>query len=89
MESLIWLHGVDWSLRLGKGDTLRNCWNIFSPCVMQKPALCATSTKLNLKDTVLDDIETNSFIALPGKGGCSMLMPSKLYVPTGGGISGL
>ena len=89
MESLIWLHGVNWSLRLGEGVTLKHCWNIFSPCVMQKSGLCATSTKLNLKDTVLDDVEMNSFIALPGKGGCSRLMPSKLYVPTRGGISGL
>ena len=83
MESLIWLHGMDWSLILGQGDTLENCWNILNACVMQKPGLCATSTKLNLKDTVLDDVEMNGFIVLPGKGGCSRLMPSKLCVPPG------
>ena len=82
MESLIWLHGVNWSLRLGKGVTLKHCWNIFSPCVMQKSGLCATSTKLNLKDTVLDDVEMNSFIALPGKGGHSGPVPSELCVLT-------
>ena len=45
--------------------------------------LC-TSTKLNLIDRVLDEVEQNSFIALPGKGAHSGLMPSKLCIPTQG-----
>ena len=38
--------------------------------------------ELNLGDRVLDEVEKNSFIALPDKGGDSGLMPSKLCVPT-------
>ena len=34
--------------------------------------------KLNLEDRVLGEAEKNSFIALPGEGGHSELMPSKL-----------
>ena len=34
--------------------------------------------KLNLEDRVLGEVEKNSVIALPGEGGCSGLMPSKL-----------
>ena len=48
-----------------------------------------SGAKSNLRDRVLGEVEKNSFIALPGKGGHSRLMPSKLCVPTGGGISGL
>ena len=32
----------------------------------------------------MGEVEKNSFIALPGKGGHSRLMPSKLCVPTQG-----
>ena len=38
-------------------------------------------TELNLGDRVLGEVEKDSFIALPGKGGHSGLMPSKLCVP--------
>ena len=38
-------------------------------------SLC-TSAKSNLRDRVLGEVEKNSFIALPGKGGPSGLMPS-------------
>ena len=41
-------------------------------------------TKLNLGDRVLTEVES-SFIALPGKGGHSGLMPSKLCVLTWSG----
>ena len=40
-----------------------------------------TSARLNLRDRVLGELERNSFIALPGKGGHSGLMPSELCVP--------
>ena len=43
-----------------------------------------TSTGLNLGDRVLGEVEKKSFIALPGKGGHSGLMPSKLCTPGGG-----
>ena len=36
-----------------------------------------TNTKSNLRDTVSGEVEKNSFIALPGRGGCSGLLPSK------------
>ena len=38
--------------------------------------LCA-GAELNLGDGVLGEVEKNSFIALPGKGGHSRLMPLK------------
>ena len=41
-----------------------------------------TSTKLNLGDRVLGEVEKNNFIALPGKGDHSGLMPSELCVLT-------
>ena len=50
------------------------------------PPLC-TSTELNLADRVCGEVEKNSFIALPGKGGHSGLMPSKLCVPPWGGVA--
>ena len=37
--------------------------------------------RIILRDRVLGEVEKNSFIALPGKGGHSGLMPSKLCVP--------
>ena len=39
-----------------------------------------TSAKLNLGDRVLGEVEKDSFIALPGKGGHSRLLPQKNYV---------
>ena len=47
--------------------------------------LC-TSAEPNLRDRVLGEVEKNSFIALPGKGGHSGLMPSKTVCPNPGGI---
>ena len=40
------------------------------------------NTELNLGDRVLGEPEKNSFIALPGKGGHSRLMPSQLCILT-------
>ena len=45
--------------------------------------------KLNLGDRVWGEVEKNSFIALPGKGGHSRLMPSRLYVPHWRGLGGI
>ena len=53
---------------------------------MLKTGPLCTGAKLNLGDRVLGDVEKNSFIVLPGKGGHSRLMPSKLCVPTQGGF---
>ena len=41
---------------------------------------------MNLEDRVLSEVEENSFIALPGKGGHSGLMPSKLGVSNLGAV---
>ena len=48
---------------------------------MKALSLCS-GAKSNFRDRVLGEVEKNSFIALPGKGGHSGLVPSKLYVPT-------
>ena len=42
---------------------------------MPKTEPLCTSTKLNLRDRVLGKVEKNSFIALPGKGDHSRLLP--------------
>ena len=39
---------------------------------------CCTRAELNLRDRVLGEVEKNSFIALPGKGGYCWLLPFKL-----------
>ena len=49
--------------------------------MMLKTQPLYSGAKLNLRDRVLDEVETNSFIALPGKGGQSRLMPSKTMCP--------
>ena len=47
--------------------------------------LC-TGAESNPRDRVLGEVEKNSFIALPGKRGCSGLMPSKTVCPNPGGF---
>ena len=42
--------------------------------------------KSNLGDRVLGEVEKNNFIALPGKGGCSGLVPLKTVCPNPGGF---
>ena len=49
--------------------------------MLKTQPLC-TGAKSNLGDRALGEVEKNSFIDLPGKGGYSRLMPSKLCVPT-------
>ena len=48
---------------------------------MPKTRHLCTSAGSNLRDRVLGDVEKNNFIALPGKGGHSRLLPLKLCVP--------
>ena len=47
--------------------------------------LC-TGAESDLGDRVLGDVEKNSFIPLPGKGGHSRLLPSKTTCPKPGGF---
>ena len=44
--------------------------------------LC-TGAELNLRDRVLDEVEKDSFIILPGKGGHSGLLLGKCMSPSG------
>ena len=48
--------------------------------MLPKFGLCSPVTNRNAA-TVLGEVEKNSFIALPGKGGHGRLTPSKLCVP--------
>ena len=59
-------------------------WQIscFVQCLWSRIWPLFPDTKLNLGDRVLGEVKKNSFIALPGKGVHSWLMPSKLCVPT-------
>ena len=41
-----------------------------------------TSTQSNLRDRVLGEVEKNSYIALPGRGGLDRFLSLKLCVPT-------
>ena len=46
-----------------------------------------SDTELNIGDRVWGEVNKNGFIALPGEGARSRLMPSELCVPQpGGGI---
>ena len=51
-----------------------------SASVAETPPLF-TSAKQKHLDRVLDEVEKNRFIALPGRGGHSGLVPSELCVP--------
>ena len=44
--------------------------------ILKTQPLC-TSAELNLRDRVLGEVEKNSFIALPGKGGHRGFLPQK------------
>ena len=50
--------------------------------LMPKTRSLCPSAELNRGDRVLGEVEKNSFIALPGKGGYGGLMTQKLCVPT-------
>ena len=45
-----------------------------------------TGAKSNLGDRVLGEVEKDSFITLPGKGGYSGLLPRKSMCPNPGGF---
>ena len=47
--------------------------------------MCRICAKSNLGDRVLGEVEKNSSIALPGKGGHTGLLPSKTICPNPGG----
>ena len=49
--------------------------------MMPKTQPLCTGAELNIEDRVLGEVEKNSFIVLPGKGGHSRLLPQKLCVP--------
>ena len=53
---------------------------------MLKAQLLSTSTKSNLRDRVLGEVEKNSFVALPGKGRHSRLLPQNIMCPYMGGF---
>ena len=52
--------------------------------LMPKAQPLHTGAKSNLRDRALGEVEKNSFIALPGKGGHSRLLPSKTMCPNPG-----
>ena len=54
--------------------------------LMPKAQPLCTSAESDLGDRVLGEIEKNSFLALPGKGGHSRLLPSKTVRPNPGGF---
>ena len=61
-----------------------------TPCLaMPKTQPLYTSAKSNLGDGVLDEVEKNSSIAFPGKGGHSGLVPLKNVCPNPGGGGGI
>ena len=49
--------------------------------VMPKTWPLCTGAESNLRDRVLGDVDKNSFIALPGKGGHRELMPLRTVCP--------
>ena len=53
--------------------------------MLKSQPLC-TGAKSNLGDRVLGEVEKNSFIALPGKGGHSRLVPLKIVCLNPGGF---
>ena len=54
--------------------------------MMLKTRPLCTGAESNLGDRVLGEVEKKSFIALPGKGGHSGLVPSKTVCPNPGGF---
>ena len=54
--------------------------------LMLKARPLCTGAELNLRDRVLGEVEKKSFIALPGKGGHSGLMPLKTVCPIPGDL---
>ena len=54
--------------------------------LMLKTQPLCTGAKSNPRDRILGEVEKNSFIVLPGKGGHSRLMPLKTVCPNPGGF---
>ena len=54
--------------------------------MMPKTWPLCTGAESNLGDRVLGEVEKDSFIALPGKGGHSELLPLKTVCPNPGGF---
>ena len=83
-EKLLW-----GGMCLSKGATATSSqqWAASWQCcslvlMMPKSQPLCLGVELNLRDRVLGEVEKNSFIALPGRGGHSWLIPSKWCVPT-------
>ena len=51
-----------------------------------KAQVLCTGARTNLRDRVLGEVEEDNFIALPGKGGYSRLLPQKTMCPKPGGF---
>ena len=51
---------------------------------MPKTQPLCTGAELDFRDRVWGEVEKDSFISLPGKGGHSGLMPFKTVCPQGG-----
>ena len=73
--------GHDWVISLHFTSYLCNR-GIVIVLLMLKSWPFYTGAELSRRDRVLSEIEKNSSIALPGKGGHSRLLPSKLCVPS-------
>ena len=63
--------------------TFSKCIYCWVPDTKSSAPLC-TGAKSNLRDRVLGEVEKNSFIALPGKGGHNGLLPLKTMCPNPG-----
>ena len=61
-------------------------YNILKLRMMPKTWPLCTGVKLNLRDRVLGEVEKNSFIDLPGKGGTQQPHASKTVCPNPGGF---
>ena len=61
-------------------------FGIFSLIVMPKAWPLYPGAESNLADRILGEVEKKSFIALPGKGGHSRLIPLKAVCPNLGGF---
>ena len=54
-------------------------WDLFRVPMMPKAQPLCIGAESKLRDRILGEVEKNSFIVLPGKGGHSRLLPSKTW----------